>query len=221
MLRRAAPRFCRGPVCWTSESAPLQACKQAAQTRFFRNVPVLIDPISVTFSPFRRGSRSSPWRAFDNIENDLQQFRNCFADNTSPALKQAKQLSFHTDVVEHKDKYEFISDIPGVTKQEIDISIKEGVLEIRTHRENIHERTNEEVKQKEGKLKQEKPRQQQGKLHMQERFYGEYVRRFQLPEDVDVDLNKVKASYTDGVLKIQVPKLSPMASQKEHKILID
>jgi HSP20 family protein len=42
------------------------------------------------------------------------------------------------------------------------------------------------------------------KYHRRERFYGKFERSFTLPGEVDPD--KIKAEYKDGVLKIEIPK---------------
>jgi HSP20 family protein len=193
-------------------SGPLQA-------RFVSQLPAL--------SRSRRRGMGDPWGFFDSIANDLQVFRDTF--DSGDLARQSQQLSFNTDMVEQNDCYEYISDLPGVTKDEIDLSIKNGVLEIRTHRANAHEQKSEPEQQQQqvkaeggGKAKRQQLQQQElpARLHMQERFYGEFVRRFQLPDDVDLDLKKVQANYKDGVLKIKVPKTEKSRAMQQHKIAI-
>ena len=56
-------------------------------------------------------------------------------------------------------------------------------------------------------LKGEKRREQeinQDSVHRAERYYGTFVRTFSLPTTVDVD--KIRASYKDGVLEVVLPK---------------
>ena len=72
-----------------------------------------------------------------------------------------------------------------VKKEEIKVHVQEGVLTI------------------EGERKQQK--EEQGKrFHKIEREYGRFVRRFALPIEVDAD--KVRAEFKDGVLTVAVPK---------------
>ena len=56
---------------------------------------------------------------------------------------------------------------------------------------------------------------EEGKYHRRERFYGRFQRSFRLPTDVNLD--KIKAQFKDGVLRIEVPKPE---SQKPKQITV-
>jgi HSP20 family protein len=89
------------------------------------------------------------------------------------------------DVVETKDGILLKVDIPGVKQEDINISIEENVLTVKGERKNESEVSEE------------------GFTRF-ERSYGAYQRSVALPPTVDTD--RVKATYKDGVLEIQLPK---------------
>ncbi|HEY8446578.1 MAG TPA: Hsp20/alpha crystallin family protein [Thermomicrobiales bacterium] len=76
-------------------------------------------------------------------------------------------------------------ELPGVKKDEVDVSIEGGDLVIRGER-----KAEEKVEEKD--------------YYRMERSYGAFYRRWPLPEGVDPD--KVEASFEDGVLTVRVPK---------------
>jgi HSP20 family protein len=90
------------------------------------------------------------------------------------------------DIDETDDAYELSAEIPGVARDDLSIEIQEGVLTLRGEKRARHEP---------GKTR---------KAHWTERSYGPFARSFRLPVDAEVD--KVKASFEQGVLEITVPK---------------
>jgi len=112
--------------------------------------------------------------------------------NTFQALEQEepKEVFDFTPTVntrEDKDAYYIEVDLPGVKKEDVDISIDKNVLTIKGKRE-----VREEV--------------QEDDYYRIESRYGTFSRSFTLPEKVDVD--NVKAHTEDGVLEITIPKLT-------------
>ena len=96
------------------------------------------------------------------------------------------------DIEENDTQFIVKADLPEVKKEEIKVHVQEGVLTI------------------EGERKQQK--EEKGKrFHKIEREYGRFVRRFALPIEVDAD--KVRAEFKDGVLTVAVPK-APAATPK-------
>jgi len=97
-------------------------------------------------------------------------------------------LSTPTDWKETKDAHLFISDLPGMKKEEVKVEVEEGrVLNISGERK-----------------KQEDEDEKNNKWHHIERFHGKFQRRFRLPENAKVD--EVRASMENGVLVVTVPK---------------
>jgi len=90
------------------------------------------------------------------------------------------------DVVESKEQTLLKVEIPGVKPADFSISIEKDTLTVKGERRQEVEATAEE-----------------GYTHM-ERAYGTFQRSMILPPTVDAD--RVKATYRDGVLEIQLPK---------------
>jgi HSP20 family protein len=89
------------------------------------------------------------------------------------------------DAFEDKDKYVVTVEVPGLKKEDIHVSVHDGVLTISGERKS-------EIDVKEGTV------------HRTERFYGKFSRSVTLPSAVKSD--KVLASYKDGILNVEVPK---------------
>ncbi|KAJ3335310.1 hypothetical protein HDU83_000400 [Entophlyctis luteolus] len=89
------------------------------------------------------------------------------------------------DLSETDKEYILHADIPGVKKDDIDISIKENVLTIAGERS-----TNKEIKD--------------DQRHLVERAYGKFARSLRLPNNANAD--KVAASFDNGVLQLVFPK---------------
>ena len=105
-----------------------------------------------------------------------------------------------TDIKEHDDNYELIVDLPGFSKDNINISIENGYLEISA------------------KTTSDKEENEKGKYLRRERFEGEYRRSFYVGDNITED--EIKASFKNGILKINVPKVkeNPKANKKYIEI---
>ena len=89
------------------------------------------------------------------------------------------------DIVETEKEFTIKAEIPDVKKEEVKITVDNGVLSIHGERK----------KEKEEKGK---------KFHRVERYYGSFTRSFTLPDNVDE--TKIEASFKDGMLNLQIPK---------------
>ena len=90
-------------------------------------------------------------------------------------------------------------EIPGVNKEDIDINITEDSLEIKV--------------EKKDEFREEDKKQGMYRL---ERRYGGYYRNIYLPENVDP--NKIKATYTNGVLELRMPKVKTHKKGRSIKV---
>jgi len=89
------------------------------------------------------------------------------------------------DIEEDQEKLALTAELPGFKENDIDIQVEGGVLTIRGERKFEDK--------------------QDGKnFHRVERSYGQFVRSFTLPNNVDRD--NVKATFKDGLLSIELPK---------------
>jgi HSP20 family protein len=89
------------------------------------------------------------------------------------------------DLYEKDDHYMITAELPGVDKNDIKIDWKDRLLTLSGERNSENE------------VKEES-------YYRRERSYGKFQRVFALPADVDSD--KIKAEFKDGVLQIEVPK---------------
>ena len=93
---------------------------------------------------------------------------------------------FATDVIDHGDSFELDADLPGFRKEDISLSIENDCLTISAERKlDKGEKMPNFVKR--------------------ERFYGSCSRSFDLK---GIDVDKITAAYTDGVLKLILPKVA-------------
>lgn len=93
---------------------------------------------------------------------------------------------FPTDVKELEDSYELKMNVPGFKKEDIDISVKNGTLVIKSEKETKSEEKND-------------------KFILKERSSSSFSRSFKLPEDIDT--TSISAKMEDGVLKLSIPKI--------------
>ena len=89
------------------------------------------------------------------------------------------------DIAENDKAFLIKAEIPEVNKEDVKVTIDNGVLTIRGERK--------QEKEEKGK-----------KFHRVERYYGSFARSFTLPDNVDE--TKIKASFKDGMLNLQIQK---------------
>ena len=100
--------------------------------------------------------------------------------------------------IEGKDAYFIEIDLPGVKKDDISIDVKDNVLTVSGER-----KAKEEIKE--------------DSYYKIESRYGKFVRSFTLPKNVDIE--KIEANNSDGVLEIKIPKQDVITNQaKKIKI---
>jgi HSP20 family protein len=97
------------------------------------------------------------------------------------------------DVTETEKEYLIRCEVPGIHKENLDISVSGSVLRITGHKEAVQE----------GK----------GETYLyREREAGRFVRTLKLP--VPIEEGKVEAAYQDGILTVRVPKAATALSKK-------
>ncbi|KXZ40701.1 heat shock protein Hsp20 [Alkalithermobacter thermoalcaliphilus JW-YL-7 = DSM 7308] len=135
--------------------------------------------------PFPRNS--SALRRREDYINQI--FNNFFNDDFFPSINTFEE-SFKVDLKETESEYLIEADLPGIHKEAIDIEYENNYLTITAKREDSIENTSDNYIRR-------------------ERSYGEFKRRFFID---NVDEEKISASFTNGVLKIILPKL------EKHKV---
>jgi len=89
------------------------------------------------------------------------------------------------DVTQDKENLYVKVELPGMKKEDIDISLHDGQLILS------------------GERKEEK-KSEEGETFRSERFFGKFRRTIALPSEVDA--SGVKATYRDGILHVELPK---------------
>lgn len=89
------------------------------------------------------------------------------------------------DIRESDKEYNVTLEMPGVTRDDVDVEVRGDALIVRGEKKN--EESHEE-----------------GQYQYTERSYGSFQRALTLPEDADSD--SIKASFDNGVLKITLPR---------------
>ena len=128
---------------------------------------------------------------FDNLFDD---FFTTGSQGTSSVMK--------TDIVEKDGNYELSIEMPGVKKEDIQMELKDGYLNV-----TASHNTNTEDKDKEGRIIR------------QERVSGSYSRSFYVGNDVRTE--DVKASFDNGELIVTVPKEAPKKIEENKFIPIE
>ncbi len=124
------------------------------------------------------------WMDFDKAYNKAMKKNPLYGKNAKNLMK--------TDVRELDDSYEVDIDVPGFKKEDIELSLDQGFLNIVAAKGLDKEETDKKS----------------GKIIRQERYTGTMSRSFYVGEDLKVE--DIKAKLEHGVLKLTVPKV-------EHK----
>jgi len=97
------------------------------------------------------------------------------------------------DIVEDKDGYRLVADLPGMNKDDINITYEDGVLTVTGERKVVEEQKEESY-------------------HLNERVYGKFTRSFSIGGALQAD--KIHAAFKDGVLTIHLPKAEEAKPKK-------
>jgi HSP20 family protein len=134
-----------------------------------------------------RWNRSDPFKELEEIG---QRFNRIFGG--LPMIGESRREAMtvadwapSVDITEDTKEYLIKAEIPEVNKNDVRVTVQEGVLTIQ------------------GQRRQEKEEKDK-RFHRIERAYGTFVRSFSLPEDVAED--NVKAEFKDGMLWVHLPK---------------
>jgi HSP20 family protein len=137
------------------------------------------------------------WPSFSPFNNLSDELDRLFE---APLAALARQSWSPTlDVLEDKDNYFILAELPGLKREDIKVSLEDGTLTISGERK-VEKRTEETS------------------VHRVERFSGRFERSITLP--VTVSAEKVKATYTDGVLTLTLPK-SEQAKPKRIDVTLN
>jgi len=142
--------------------------------------------------------RHDPWTFVTRLQGDINRAFRDWApeDNAADSAATADWVPA-ADVEEYVDRFELFVDLPGVARDDVEITLEHGVLTIAGERK--HEQRAEQLSH-----------------YRRERAYGRFYRRFILPDTVNVE--DVKAKERGGVLAITIPK-QPAAQPRRIQIV--
>lgn len=127
-------------------------------------------------------------RMFEGFFRPMRWVEEAAGDTFVPAM----------NIKERENEYVVQTDLPGIRKEDINVTLENGLLTITAER-----KTEEERKEGEQELRREVR-------------YGRYTRSLRL--GTQIDEKGVKASYRDGVLELILPKAEEV---KPRKIAVD
>ena len=94
----------------------------------------------------------------------------------------------NVEATETPAEYVLTAELPGISPENVEVAVAEGMITLKGH-----------------KLEEKKEGEKDRTFHLWERTYGEFARTFRFP--VPVNEAKVAAEFTNGILKVTVPKL--------------
>jgi HSP20 family protein len=126
----------------------------------------------------------------------LSGFESLF-DNFFPSVLQSDKNLFSpkVDIHEKENHYEILADLPGVKKEDINVSLQNGILSIEASM------INEDTEEKEGKVIR------------RERHSGSFMRSFNVGNTIHQE--DINASFENGVLTLVAPKVGE--TSYDHK----
>lgn len=132
-------------------------------------------------------SRETGMNLFDELEDFQTEMNRLFDYNLHRSLGKGNGGAVlpAVDIVDEKDQIKVKAELPGMKKEDVEITVDHETLMIKGEK-----KTEKEMKEKD--------------YIRSERYYGSFIRTFTLP--AVVDSTKVNASYKDGILEIVLPK---------------
>ena len=121
--------------------------------------------------------------------NNVFELDRFFSDYRVPAAASQRGSFFapRVDISELNDHYLIAAELPGVSKEDINVHVKEGILTL------------------EAESKSESGEEVQGKMIRRERRTGKFKRTFNL--GTEVSEADIKATFENGILQLRAPKL--------------
>jgi HSP20 family protein len=138
-------------------------------------------------------SNLTRWNPVSEFEDLMNRYNRMFGmtrsgDREGKDLFSRSDWAPAVDIKETAEAFTIDAELPGMSKDDVKVTVHDGVLTIEGERKHEEESGDK-------------------KHHRVERFYGSFMRRFTLPENVDE--NSVKASFKDGLLTLTLQKAEP------------
>ena len=128
--------------------------------------------------------RWEPFAAMDEMLNRFPSMLERWA-RMSGSGEKGVDWSPSVDISETSQEYLIRANLPAVRKEDVNVTVEDGMLTVSGERRQKEEQKDE-------------------KVHKVESFYGSFSRTFSLPEGTDA--SGIRAESKDGILTIHVPK---------------
>jgi HSP20 family protein len=135
-------------------------------------------------TPYGWGAQT-PFQELNRIRHEINQIFGDPLGLLAPSTSFFESGEPMIDVYEDKDKITVKAEVPGMKKEEIDVSLQGNTLTIAGERKREEEQKTVES-------------------YRSERYFGRFQRSITLPAPVDA--NKIQATYKEGVLTVNLPK---------------
>ena len=119
------------------------------------------------------------------LDFPLERMFDEFWGRTAPEAAAVETWAPRVDISEEDTAVLLTAELPGVSKDDVKVELKDGVLTLSGEKKSEH--------------KEEK-----NGFYRSERVYGSFTRSFTVPETLDAE--KIEAEYADGVLRLTLPK---------------
>ena len=149
----------------------------------------------------------NPFGEVDELQNRLGSFflsgfPNRMGVVTRPGNGDSLELADWSplvDITETDQEYLFKADLPEMKKDDVKVTVENGILTISGERKVEREEKNT-------------------KYHRIERSFGRFLRTFTIPEDADA--SKIAAGFKDGVLRVHLPKSAVAKKPKPIQVKV-
>ena len=152
----------------------------------------------------------TPWRPFSDIARWEREMERMFDEHFARGLKPlwperwwpSRGIGVSVpavDLYEDGDEIVVKAELPGMGKEDIEVNISGNLLTVKGEKKK-----EEEIKERD--------------YYRSERSYGSFTRTLDLPDEVQAE--KARASFKDGLLEIRLPK-SEEAKKRETKVKVE
>jgi HSP20 family protein len=146
----------------------------------------------------RRPRSITTWRPFQDLDEIERRLDEGFGQWLTPKAWRRFPLAEKEwlpafEMFEKEDKFVVKAELPGMKQEDVDISVTDSMLSVKGEKRSEREAKEEDY-------------------YFSERSYGSFLRSIDLPSNVDTE--KIEASFDDGVLVIDLPKI-PEAKPKK------
>lgn len=139
-------------------------------------------------------SNLTRWNPVNEFEDLMSRYNRMFGLTRPGGERDSKDVFSRSDwapavdIKETPEAFTIEAELPGMSREDVKVTVHEGVLSIQGERKSENETDDK-------------------KHHRIERFYGSFLRRFTLPDNVEE--NSVKANFKDGMLTLTLQKAEP------------